>query len=198
MKIVQCNICYEAWPLSVSAKGLKDCQYYVCARCKSDKETPGKFSKENKMVPSKVPDSLKDLIQVEEMLISRAFPVMQIHTKPSGGQQGCKDHVINLPNDDQKLADILPRYPKDIPVIVFKFNGKDSKSQELKVRRNNVENALTWLTGTNENGEPNNFLYENVTIYCDLLESLPVDGYLSETKSDREQLEFVSECNYPT
>ena len=33
MKIVQCNICYEAWPLSTSTKNLKDSEYYVCARC---------------------------------------------------------------------------------------------------------------------------------------------------------------------
>ena len=112
------------------------------------------------MIPSKIPDALKNLTQVEEMLISRAFPVMQIHTKPNGGQRDYKGHVITLPNDVQKLADILPRHPKDIPVIVFKFNGKDNKPQELKVRRRNVEDVLMWLTGTNENGEPNNILYK--------------------------------------
>ena len=38
IKIVQCNICYEAWPLSTSTKGLKDSEYYVCARCKGNKK----------------------------------------------------------------------------------------------------------------------------------------------------------------
>ena len=42
---------------------------------------------ENKMIPSKIPDALKNLTQVEEMLISLDFPVMQIHTKPNGGQK---------------------------------------------------------------------------------------------------------------
>ena len=77
------------------------------------------------MVPTKLPDALKNLTQVEEMLISRAFPVMQIYTKPNGGQKAYKGHVITLPNDVQKLADILPRHPKEIPVIMFKFKGKD-------------------------------------------------------------------------
>jgi len=45
-----------------------------------------------------------------------AFPVMQIYTKPRGGQLAYKGHVITLPNDVQKIADILPRHPKDIPV----------------------------------------------------------------------------------
>ena len=107
-------------------------------------------------------------------------------------------NVITLPNDVQKLADILPRYPKDIPVIVFKFNGKDNKPHELKVRSKNVEAALMWLTGTNENGEPNNILYKDITIDYDWLESLPVNGYLPETKSvkfDSDELDFDSDVN---
>ena len=150
------------------------------------------------MIPSKIPDALKNLTQVEEMLISRAFPVMQIHTKPNGGLKAYKDHVITLLNDVQKLVDILPRHPKDIPVIVFKYNGRHNKPQELKVRRKNVEDALIWLSGTNENGEPNNILYKDITIDHDLLESLPVNGYLPETKSvefDSDELDFDSDLN---
>ena len=44
------------------------------------------------MVISKVPDALKDLTQVEEILVSWDFPVMQIYRKPNGG---CKGHVIS-------------------------------------------------------------------------------------------------------
>ena len=33
----------------------------------------------------------------------------------------------------------------------------------MKIRRKNVEDTLTWLTGTDENGEPNGFLYKDVT-----------------------------------
>ena len=65
MKMVQYNIFYEAWPFSVSTKSLKDSKYHICVRCKKDKKTPDKFSKENKMVPSKVLDVLKDLTQVK-------------------------------------------------------------------------------------------------------------------------------------
>ena len=142
------------------------------------------------MIVSKIPDALKNLTQVEEMLISQAFPVMQIHTKPNGGQKAYKGHVITLWNDVQKLADILPRHSKDIPV--------DNKPQGLKVRRKNVEDALMWLTGTNENGEPNNILYKDITIDYDFLESLPVNGYLPETKSvefDSDELGFDSDVN---
>ena len=85
---------------------------------KRDKKAQGKLSKENKMDPSKVPDALKDLKQVEEVLISQVFPVMQIHTETNGGQQAYKDDVITLPNNVKKLADILSRHPKDIPVMI--------------------------------------------------------------------------------
>ena len=36
MKIVQCNICYEAWPLSVSTKSLKESKY--CLSTMQDKK----------------------------------------------------------------------------------------------------------------------------------------------------------------
>jgi len=58
----------------------KKSKEYVCLRCKKDKKVPVKFSNENKLIPSRIPDTLKNL------LISRAIPVMQIYTKSKGGQ----------------------------------------------------------------------------------------------------------------
>lgn len=37
------------------------------------------------------------------------------------------------------------------------------------MRRKNIEEALTWLTGTAENGKPNNFPYTDIKIDRDLL-----------------------------
>ena len=48
-------------------------------------------------------------------------PSMQICTKPNGGQRNYKGHIISLPCDIQKLSAILPRHPKHVPVIAFKF-----------------------------------------------------------------------------
>ena len=42
------------------------------------------------MIPSAVPTELQGLIQVEEMLIARAFPIMQVYTKPKGGKRPIK------------------------------------------------------------------------------------------------------------
>lgn len=114
------------------------------------------------------------------MLIARAFPVMRVYTKPRGGQRAYKGHVITLPQDVQQLADILPRCPKDLRVIIFTINGKDNSSSDFVVRRKKVEVALNWLTGEKENGEPNNPLYENVKIDRQTLANLPEHGVLSD------------------
>ena len=75
-----------------------------------------------------------------------------------GGQFADEGYVITLPNDVQKVSDILPRHHGDIPVIVIRFNGIDNDSKELKVRRGKVLDALLWSTGTNKKGQQNNFL----------------------------------------
>lgn len=69
------------------------------------------------MIPSQVPCELQGLTQVEEMLIARALPIMTVYIKP-GGQRGYSGHCINLPQHVGELALSLPRYPKDLSVIV--------------------------------------------------------------------------------
>ena len=131
------------------------------------------------MIPSPVPKQLQGLTQFEEMLIARAFPVMHVYTKPRGGQKAYKGHVITLPQDVQQLADVLPRCPKDLPVIVFTVAGKNNNSKNFIVRREKVAQALFWLTGLNESGKPYNHLYQNVAIDRNALDSLPENGVLN-------------------
>lgn len=173
--IYQCTVCHEAWPLKSKPKQIDK---YVCSRCSRDKTIPKKFSVQNSMIPSPVPKELQGLTQFEEMLIARAFPVMHVYTKPRGGQKAYKGHVITLPQDVQQLADVLPRCPKDLPVIVFTISGKHNNSRDFTVRRKKVSDALYWLTGVNEKGEPNNHLYQNITIDNEILETLPENGIL--------------------
>ena len=109
------------------------------------KQLPQKFSKENFMIPSAVPDELCGLTQVEEMLIAGALPIMHIYIK-SGGQRGYSGHIINLPQNISELAHFLPRYPKDLSIIVVKAKGKEGFIKSLTVRRQVVLDALNWLT----------------------------------------------------
>lgn len=80
------------------------------------KRSPKKFSCGNSMIPSSVTNELQNLIQIEEMLIARALPIIRIYIKP-GGQRGYSGHCINLPQNVTDLAKSLPRYPKDLAVI---------------------------------------------------------------------------------
>ena len=164
-KIFKCQICHEAWPLSEKSKrGMT----YTCSRCNRDKNAIKKFSVENNMIPSPVPEELQGLIQLEEMLIARVFPVISVYTKP-GGQKAYKGHCINFAQDIKQLADSLPRYPSDLPVIIVSVKGKDNTFKDLTVRRDKVSCALQWLIKHNP-------VYKCITIdYC-CLASLPTEG----------------------
>lgn len=133
LSILQCRVCKEAWCHIVNN---------LCGRCKRDKIKPRKFSAENDMIPSKVPDQLLDLSQAEEMLIARAFPVMNIYCKPRGGQRVCREHVITFPTNVQTIADTLPNCPQDLPIIRLVSENSNYKSKDFRVRRDHVLNAL--------------------------------------------------------
>ncbi|CAH3173109.1 unnamed protein product, partial [Porites lobata] len=163
--VCQCTVCFEAWPLKSSPRKV---DHYQCQRCIRDKQQPKKFSKENDMVPSLVPLQLQGLTQVEEMLIARALPVMRVYIKP-GGQRGYSGHCINLPQDIAELAHSLPRYPKDLSVIVVKMKGKENSFKDVTVRRQNVADALQWLVNNNSH-------YKDITINQNSLNSLPEHG----------------------
>ena len=161
--VSQCTVCWEAWPLKSKPRSV-----YVCSRCSRDKKSPKKFSCENSMIPSYVPNELKSLTQVEEMLIARALPIMRVYIKP-GGQRGYSGHCINLPQNVNELATSLPRYPKDLAVIIVKVKGRDNTFRDVPVRRLKVHNALIWLIN-------NNPYYAGLTIDDNALNSLPENG----------------------
>lgn len=77
--IWQCTVCEETSYLNTQPKNASK---YLCLRCSRDKHFPRKFSKENNMIPAKVPSQLQELTQIEEMLISRALPIMRVYIKP--------------------------------------------------------------------------------------------------------------------
>ena len=139
--VSRCKICQEAWPLKSKPRSPND---YVCSRCCRDKKSPKKFSCENSMIPSPVPHQLQNLTQIEEMLIARALPIMRVYIKP-GGQRSYSGHCINSPQNVTELATSLPRYPKDLAVIIVKVKGRDNTFKDVTVRKQKVHNALVWL-----------------------------------------------------
>ncbi len=180
--IIQCTICQEAWPLKYKPRSLDN---YVCLRCSKDKKSPKKFSVENLMIPSSVPHELQDLTQVEEMLIARALPIMRVYIKP-GGQRGYSGHCINLPQNVKELATSLPRYPKELAVIVVKVKGKDNTFKDVTVRREKVHNALLWLIH-------NNPYYAEIEINAEALNSLPENGVAPDLMTIGTEAEIVTD-----
>lgn len=170
--IYQCKVCFEALPLRVTPK----CpQNYTCSRCSREKESPKKFSKENFMIPSAVPTQLSGLTQVEEMLIAKALPIMHIYIKP-GGQRGYSGHTINLPQNVSELAQSLPRYPKDLSIIIVRAKGKGNFVKNLSVRRQVVSDAIHWLIKNNPH-------YSDIELNYNALNSLPENDVPSELLS---------------
>ena len=136
---------------------------------------PKKFNSENKTIPCVVPDALKGLTQCEEMLIARAFPVMQVYVKPRYGTVGYKGHCVTLPHNVQNVANILPNIVADIPVIIFTAKGCNNEDVNFKVRRERVFQALVWLKN-------NNPYYRNIIIDEQRVADLPVDNIIKVDK----------------
>lgn len=87
-----CVVCKEKYP------GIKIRQYNgnsTCFRCISEKHGH-RFSIENNMDPGEQPVCLQRLTQIEEMLIARVSPVLQV-TYAKGGQLKYSGHTIYFP-----------------------------------------------------------------------------------------------------
>ena len=160
--IYQCITCFEVWPLKSTPKCINN---YQCTRCSREWDIVEKFSTENLMVPSAVQKELSGLTEVEEMLIAHALPIIHVYIKP-GGQRGFSGHCINIPKNIRELAHSLPRYPKDLPVIVVRKKGKGNDFKDLVVRRQVVSDAIHWLSRHNP-------LYSDIEINYQALVSLP-------------------------
>ena len=72
-----CPICNERIPSMTLVNG-------SCRRCNTEKSNPKKFSSENNMDPGVVPDELKGLTEIEEMLIAQVFTVMTVYRLRGG------------------------------------------------------------------------------------------------------------------
>ena len=182
--VSQCTVCFEAWPLKSKPKAP-----YVCSRCFRDKKSQKKFSVENSLIPSSVPDELKDLTQIEEMLFARALPIMRVYIK-RGGQRGYSGHCINLLQKVSELATCLPRYPRDLAVIIVKVNGIDNTFRDVTVRKQKVLNALLWLMNNNPH-------YNDITVNEDALQLLPDNGIPTDIMSVETEDDIVLEDDTP-
>ena len=113
-----------------------------------------------------MPNELKDLTWIEELLIARAHVVgrvFRLQARKQGSYFGIKGHIILLPQDTTLLLYVLPMTPASSPDVVrVVWTGKsapdrDRLRSQFTVRRDVVYNALQWLCRYNED-------YQQVTI----------------------------------
>ncbi|PKK75534.1 hypothetical protein RhiirC2_863195 [Rhizophagus irregularis] len=120
------------------------------------------------MDPGEVPDELRDLTEIEEMLVALR-----------GGQHGYRGNVINFPQDVQEFASKLPRHPSLLDVLVIRRQSASNAEafRDFKVRRDKVTQALIWL-------KQNNRYYADVIIDHEILRSLPINGTIDDQLQD--------------
>ena len=113
-----------------------------------------------------MPDELKDLTWIEELLVTHAHVVGRVVRLQACNQASyfvIKGHIILLPQDTTLLLDLLPMSPALLPDIVcVVWTGKsdpnrDQLCSQFTVRKEIVYNALQWLCQYNED-------YRQVTI----------------------------------
>src|SRR5579859_6544881 len=101
-----------------------------------------------------VPDELKDLTWIEELILAHAHVVgrvVRLQARNQASYFGIKGHVILLPQDTTLLLDLLPMSPTSLSDVVrVVWTGKpspvrDRLRSQFTVRREIVYNPLQWL-----------------------------------------------------
>ena len=169
-----CARCKERWFQMGLLNG-------VCGACLKRDRTlqegePFLFSKENNLDPGVVPGCLRDLTQMEEMIIAKAHCHM-IMKRVRGHQYHYTGHAVCFWQNNVTFIDTLPSLPKHVDIVLLRPYGarmgeeryKRQFRNDFRVRRSYVERALHWL----KRHHPD---YRDITISQPNLLALPVDG----------------------
>ena len=89
------------------------------------------------------PKELANLTQVEEMLIARVSPILQV-THATGGQLKYRGHTISFPQNIESVAKKLPHLVKDLPIIIVHRKDQRGTHYNFKVNRDRVYVALSY------------------------------------------------------
>ena len=183
-----CARCKEHWFQMKLLNG-------VCDACfKRDRNIqegePFLFSRENNMDPGVVPDCLRDLTQMEEMIIAKAHCHMIIK-RVRGHQYHYTGHAVCFWQNNVTFIDTLPSLPKHVDIVLLRPHGaqlgeeryKRQFRNDFRVRRSYIERALHWL----KRHHPD---YRDITISQSNLLALPLDGDVSDQVLNIEECEI--------
>ena len=125
-KVNVCSICHES---RIERKMTSDT---VCQRCKNDKMQVKMFSSENNMNPQPVPNELRDLSEVEQQLICRISPCINIQFLKHGGISA-NGHCVTFPQEINEPTNIFPRLPTEVSLFKVQKRGKNDSSKDFRV-----------------------------------------------------------------
>lgn len=127
-----------------------------------------KFTKNNNMDPGEIPEPLKNLTYIEQMLIAQVHPVMSIF-RIRGAQYWYSGNIINFRQNIEDYITKLPLNPSKLPSTLIFNRNTPAGLAHFKVRANVIRNALIWL-------KQFNIYYKNIEIDDEVINQLPIDG----------------------
>ncbi|XP_059070553.1 uncharacterized protein LOC131860191 [Cryptomeria japonica] len=134
-----CYICQECY---LGIKVNRSSQGPICTRCRQERGN-NRFSASNNMDPGPQPEELASLTQVEEMLIARVNPILQV-THATGGQYKYKGHTISFPQNVEHISNILPHTIDHLPIIIVRRRDQRGTNYNFTVNRDRVYRALKY------------------------------------------------------
>ncbi|CAG8615853.1 14656_t:CDS:2, partial [Cetraspora pellucida] len=110
-----------------------------CRQCYNEKTNPKKFSVENNMDPKEVPQELKNLTSIEEMLIAQVFPVISVYNLHRGQYTYC-GNVINFSQDLQEFVTCLLHDSLSLDVLIVQHHSTNSPEFSDEILESLLEN----------------------------------------------------------
>lgn len=95
------------------------------------------------MDTSEQPEVLRVLRQVEEMLIERVNPILQV-SHARGGQYRYSGHTISFPQDISTIANKHPRRVEQIYYVIVRICGVEWRYCVFYVKRQCVMDAFHY------------------------------------------------------
>jgi hypothetical protein len=176
LNVLKCSVCMEC---SIEEKPIVDESKYTCSACTRRRDPnffldnnlhpvwylvdeEGNYIKDSKgcKIPQyNVPKELSELSIGEKLLIRRcANMVPSVHIR--SGIFGLKGHCVTFPQDITNMCDELPQRSESVVTFIRQIGNKDTSGgypEMLKVKKNNVIEALRWL-------KKHNPFYKHITI----------------------------------
>lgn len=124
-----------------------------------------------------MPDCLKDLTLMEQILISPVKPYIYTFYLKRGGQYGYRGHVINFYQDVSSIVYQLPRAISTLSeCVIFRQQNHDlSGYNDLRVRKNKIKDALEFLIANNI------YFSSRISLSQPNLDLLPIDGSIESS-----------------